>query len=100
MFHEVYLGEPYPYLLRLAHETPADLYILTDYVGVPFEDDGTRFNSGRRSWMTDWFEKHLPGPVVKVGGSPEIRVSMAVNAITPIMTWDIADPIEYAQAAA
>lgn len=100
MFHGAYLGLTHGGILTDAFATPADLYIVTDHVGVKFEDDGTRLNSGRRAWMTSWFMATLPEErTILVTGTPEMRLSQAVNAITPIMTWEIADPIEYAQAA-
>jgi HTH-type transcriptional repressor of NAD biosynthesis genes len=101
MFHGVYLGLTHGGILKDALATPADLYLVTDHVGVEFEDDGTRLNSGKRAWMTSWFMDTLPpGRTILVTGSRESRLAQAVNAIIPIMTWDIADPIEYAQAAA
>jgi HTH-type transcriptional repressor of NAD biosynthesis genes len=100
MFHEVYLNTQRPDLIAEAERHLADLYIVTDHIGIDFEDDGTRYNSGRRPWMTSWFMSHLPEDrTILVEGPRDIRVSQAVNAVHPILTWEIADPIEYAQAA-
>jgi hypothetical protein len=93
MFHEVYLGEAAP---GIRPPQPADLYIVTDH-GIPFEDDGTRFNSGRRGWMTGWLGEHLPRPRL-VSGSREQRLERATRMIDPLLHWDFADPVEYAQA--
>lgn len=98
MFHEVYLdGLEAPHIYEYAMQTPADLYIITDHEGVPFEDDGTRYNSGRRDWMTNWFIHKLPGPgkFVKLAtGSRGMRLMHAINNIERMLEWDIADPIE------
>jgi NadR type nicotinamide-nucleotide adenylyltransferase len=94
MFHEVYLGQSAPDILDLAWETPADLYIITDHIGVDFEDDGTRFNSGRRPWMTKWFCEHLPDSAKIVTGTETARLLNAKTLIDQMPAWDIADPIE------
>jgi HTH-type transcriptional repressor of NAD biosynthesis genes len=103
MFHEVYLGRSDASLGALARATPADLYIITDHEGVPFEDDGTRLNSGRREWMTDWFTDHLP-PDLTVGvyGSHEERMRWATTYIDDVMkdAFKFAHPLDYEAAPA
>lgn len=94
MFHEVYLNEAAPRIVEAASKTPADLYIITSHEGIDFEDDGTRFNSGRRPWMTEWFRRTLPGNVKMVEGSRWERVGAALPWIDDLLRWDIADPIE------
>ena len=39
--------------------TPPHLYLLTDHVGVPFEQDGWRDGEHLREWMTGLFEREL-----------------------------------------
>jgi HTH-type transcriptional repressor of NAD biosynthesis genes len=110
MFQEVYLGTEAPMILAQAKCTPADLYIVTDHEGVPFEDDGTRFNSGKRPWMTDWFIDHLPhgtyackitkrtGRTILVSGDHDVRMAQATTKINLLMrNWfHYAQPLEYA----
>lgn len=94
MFHEVYLNAKAPEVIGLANESPADLYIVTDHEGVDFEDDGTRFNSGRREWMTQWMLDTLPGRVC-VSGDHNKRMQQAQDYIAEVLHWHIEDPIEY-----
>lgn len=103
MFSEVYLGEEETsgIIQGIASQTPADLYIITNDAGIDFEDDGTRFNSGRRPWMTQWFATNLPNdvPVTLVSGPPSLRLVQAIEAVNRVLVWDIATPIEYRQTA-
>lgn len=104
MFHEVYLDEKAPHeLVKKAFATPADLYIITSHHGVPFEDDGTRRDSGKRSWEWSWLYDRLPwGPsedkdvgILLLSGGREKRLSDAIANIDAILKWDISTPIEY-----
>lgn len=101
MFSKVYLGEPnqaYDFIKSFAEQTPADLYIVTSHKGIDFEDDGTRYNSGKRPWMTTWFNENLPQfKVLGVQGRPEQRLAQAVFNIDILLDagWNIADPLEY-----
>jgi HTH-type transcriptional repressor of NAD biosynthesis genes len=70
---------------RCASATPADLYIITHHEGVPFEDDGTRFNSGKREWMTNWFMDHLPTERTCGVGSHENRMHWATAYIDDLL---------------
>lgn len=98
MFSEVYLTDNRHTSFRIAVEaskTLADLYIITDDQGVPFEDDGTRYNSGRRPWMTEWFKGNLPpGRTILVSGSRQdrfMRARMRCNIL--LDSFHFADPI-------
>jgi HTH-type transcriptional repressor of NAD biosynthesis genes len=65
-----------------------DLYILTDDVGVPFEDDGYRDGAHLRSKMTLAFEDALTSqakPWILVSGSHEDRMRVAIRAIDKIL---------------
>lgn len=99
MFSEIYLGHQTPAILDFAEQTPADLYIITDHEGVDFEDDGTRYNSSRRPWMTDWFLEHLPGRIIMATGSHEQRMKHATKHIDALLErgWGIEEPLEYRQ---
>jgi HTH-type transcriptional repressor of NAD biosynthesis genes len=75
---ERYLGVGHP---DVATERRPALYLLTDHVGVPFEQDGWRDGEHRREWMTGRFEERLAEwgvPWVKVTGSPPERLAAAV----------------------
>lgn len=100
MFHEVYLGSTKMDLTDF-RKKPADLYIITDDADVAFEDDGTRLNSGRRPWMTRWFETFLPSENrIVVWGDHEQRMTQAIVTINEyVLRWDIETPIEYRELA-
>ena len=75
---ERYLGAGHP---TVETDRRPALYLLTDHVGVPFEQDGWRDGEHRREWMTARFEQLLAArgvPWVKVTGSHEDRLSRAV----------------------
>jgi len=97
MFSEVYLGEQTPEIIDIAKLSAADLYIVTSDLGVPFEDDGTRHDSGRRPWMTQWFATNLPSNTAEVFGDHETRLKVAIQLIDKMLQqgWHIEDPIEY-----
>ncbi|XVS66704.1 AAA family ATPase [Actinosynnema sp. CA-299493] len=76
-----YLGAPRADIAPDAHR-PA-LYLLTDHVGVPFEQDGWRDGEHLRSWMTDLFRVGLARrgvPWRLVTGSPDQRLRQALAA--------------------
>ena len=65
-----------------------DLYIVTDHVGVPFEQDGWRDGEDIRADMTGWFidgltERGMPWMLVR--GTPEERRAYAIQAIDPLL---------------
>lgn len=101
MFHELYMGSEGPDT-RMYHEVERyvnrTLYIVTDDVGVPFEDDGYRLYPHQRKWATKWFEDNLDNlslPYVKVWGSHDWRMNLATEKIDSLLTWDFATPVEY-----
>lgn len=86
LWEEVYLGSTSDAVWRAveAHGAPYALYVLTDHVGVPWEDDGLRLGDETRERMTARFEEVLAArrlPSVKVTGSRSARLTQAVEAI-------------------
>ncbi|MEV0719480.1 AAA family ATPase [Asanoa sp. NPDC050611] len=74
------------------------LYLLTDHVGVPFEQDGLRDGEHVREWMTGRFRAALAGapvPVVELTGSADERLETAAKACARLLEqgWDLADPL-------
>ncbi len=96
MFSLVYIEDSNWGVREAAEDAPADLYLVTNHNGVKFEDDGTRFNSGQRPWMTDWLLDHLPiEKTFLLSGDPGRRLDDAVAYTKEILKWDIATPLEY-----
>ena len=96
VWEERYLGSTSPGV-RAAARRPA-LYLLTDHVGVPFDDDGLRDGRHLRAWMTARFRAELAGcgvPVVELTGPYERRLAEAVDACEDLLAvgWDLADPL-------
>jgi HTH-type transcriptional regulator, transcriptional repressor of NAD biosynthesis genes len=65
-----------------------DLYLVTDHLGVPFEQDGWRDGEDIRSEMTAWFvdgltERGLPWVLLR--GSHDERLQYAIEAIEPLL---------------
>ncbi|MDU0294595.1 AAA family ATPase [Saccharothrix longispora] len=59
------------------------LYLLTDHVGVPFEQDGWRDGEHLRAWMTGLFREGLAArgvPWRSVTGTPDQRLRQALEA--------------------
>jgi HTH-type transcriptional repressor of NAD biosynthesis genes len=88
LWEEVYLGSSSDAVWRVvdAHGAPYALYLLTDHVGVPWEQDGLRLGDETRAAMTARFEEVLSArglPWLKVSGTRSARLSQAVDAITP-----------------
>jgi len=88
LWEEVYLGLSSEAVWRAvdAHGAPYALYLLTDHVGVPWENDGLRLGDETRASMTSRFEEVLTAralPWIKVTGSRSARLAQAVEAITP-----------------
>jgi len=76
----------------------ADLYLLTDHEGVPFEDDGLRDGEHLRAWMTGRFRAVLATtgvPVVEVTGPPHLRLTTATAAVDALLDagWRFHPPI-------
>ncbi len=101
MFHELYLGSEGPDT-RLYHEieryTQRTLYIVTDDVGVPFEDDGYRLYPHQRTWATNWLIRNLDNlslPWIKVSGEHHERMGAACAKVDELLKWKFATPVEY-----
>jgi NadR type nicotinamide-nucleotide adenylyltransferase len=69
--------------------TPPDLYLLTDHVGVPFEQDGWRDGEHLREWMTGLFERELARRGVPWLKVTENRFATAVTAVEHLMRQDV-----------
>ncbi len=96
VWEERYLGDSSPAVRALARD-PA-LYLFTDHVGVPFEDDGLRDGEAVRAWMSDRLRQVLAGtgvPVVELTGPHRQRLARAVAAVDALLSagWSFADPI-------
>lgn len=83
---ERYLGVSHP---DVTTDRKPALYLLTDHVGVPFEQDGWRDGEHRRAWMTGRFQALLAErgvPWLKVTGDREARLRQAVGACDDLLT--------------
>lgn len=69
--------------------TEPDLYLLTDHVSVPFEQDGWRDGEHLREWMTGLFERELTQRGVPWLKVTENRFATAVTAIEHLMGQDV-----------
>ncbi|MET9229517.1 AAA family ATPase [Lentzea sp. NPDC003310] len=67
-----------------------DLYLLTDHVGVPFEQDGWRDGEHLREWMTALFERELTARGVPWLKLTEDRFEAAITAVEHLMGQDVA----------
>ena len=86
LWQEVYLGSTSDAVWRAAaaHGAPYALYVVTDHVGIPWEDDGYRLGDETRARMTARFEQVLTErglPWIKVPGSRSARVAQVVTAL-------------------
>lgn len=80
---ERYLGSCPPSVHAAVGDRRPALYLLTDHVGVPFEQDGWRDGEHRRAWMTSRFAELLDRRGVRwetVTGGPAQRLDQAVRA--------------------
>lgn len=96
VWEERYLGTTSPTVRAAA--PMADLYLLTDHEGVPFEDDGLRDGAHLRAWMTDRFRAELDAagaPFILLTGPPEVRLAAALAACDALLArgWSLADPL-------
>ncbi|MGW0702506.1 AAA family ATPase [Streptomyces sp. NPDC002867] len=95
IWHERYLGEPYP----VAPEPRTQhLWLLTDHESVAFEDDGLRDGEHLRPWMTGRFREELARTgrrTVELTGPHEQRLARAVAAVDTLIGegWHLADPL-------
>ncbi|RJQ68882.1 transcriptional regulator [Pseudonocardiaceae bacterium YIM PH 21723] len=97
LWEERQLGSSSPEV-RAAGRTP-DLYLLTDHVGVRFQEDGVRAGDGQRPETTDRYRQLLaeqPAPVVELRGPHQKRLLKAEAAIDEILAqgWQLAPPME------
>jgi NadR type nicotinamide-nucleotide adenylyltransferase len=88
LWEETYLGSTSDAVWRAVdvHGAPYSLYIVTDHIGVPWEQDEIRLGDDTRARMTARFEEVLTErglPWIKVTGSRSARLAQAVEAITP-----------------
>jgi NadR type nicotinamide-nucleotide adenylyltransferase len=84
VWHERYLQTRSAEVEAIAAEVHHDLYLLTDHVGVPFEQDGIRDGEHLRAWMTGRFREVLKAggyPYVDLTGPYEARWEMAIAAV-------------------
>ena len=77
---------------------PRALYILTDHLGVPFDDDGLRDGEQLRPWMTDRFREALEKSGtrwIEVRGNRAARLVRAIAAVDEELSrgWDLAAPL-------
>ncbi|WP_424214483.1 AAA family ATPase [Streptomyces sp. BI20] len=98
IWHERYLGGPHPGVTAIADRVRRDLYLLTDHVGVDFEDDGLRDGEHLRPWMTDRFRAELERtgrPFLTLRGDRAARLARAVTAVDELLArgHDFADPL-------
>ena len=88
LWEEVYLGRTSAATWRMAkaqlEAAPRTLYVLTDHVGIPWEDDGLRLGDETRERMTCRFEEVLSGlglPWLKVTGGHPNRMALFEAAL-------------------
>jgi NadR type nicotinamide-nucleotide adenylyltransferase len=86
VWYERYHGKPSAYFNEVGYREAKkhSLYILTDYHGVEWEDDGTRDGENERAWMQESFEFMLNRsgvPWIKVSGPPDERFKTACAEI-------------------
>ena len=85
---ERYLGRSHDEVTTAVGDRSPDLYLLTDHVGVPFDQDGWRDGEHRRDWMTARFVRGLRDrgvPWVLLSGSREHRLRQAIRACDELL---------------
>ncbi|WP_137937995.1 AAA family ATPase [Chitinivorax sp. B] len=99
IWHERYVGCSSVAVAQVIEAMPPrSLYLLTDHVGVPFEDDGLRDGEHIRSWMTDRFADVLSKqtvPWLRLTGDRQSRLDQALRAVDTLLVkgWHFAPPI-------
>jgi HTH-type transcriptional regulator, transcriptional repressor of NAD biosynthesis genes len=96
VWEERYLGSTSDAVRALARRP--DLYLFTDHVDVPFDDDGLRDGEHIREWMSDRFRTLLAAsgvPVVRLSGPHGRRLVDAVTAVDALIDggWHLVDPL-------
>ena len=97
-WHERYLGSVSARVEQVAAAGRHHLWLLTDHVGVPFEQDGIRDGERLRPWMTERFRAELTArslPHLVVTGDPRRRLRSATAAVDRLLArgWGLADPL-------
>ena len=77
---------------------PRALYMLTDHLDVPFDDDGLRDGEQIRPWMTDRFREVLEksgARWIEVRGNRATRLERAMAVVDEELEWgwDLAAPL-------
>lgn len=99
VWQERYRGRATEAVREIARSMPARaLYILTDHVGVGFDDDGLRDGEHLRPWMTDRFREVLSGSGVRwveVCGDRPSRLEQAMSVVDAVLAegWTLAAPL-------
>ncbi|THA26554.1 transcriptional regulator [Streptomyces sp. RKND-216] len=98
VWHERYIGHHDPRVAAVAARGAHDLWLLTDYTGVPFENDGLRDGAHLRAWMTARFRAELTSrdlPYELITGPHERRLGAAVEAVDRLLAgpWHFTDPL-------
>ncbi|PYQ54232.1 MAG: transcriptional regulator [Acidobacteria bacterium] len=101
VWYERYLGSRHPGVEAIADRCRHDLYLLTDHIGVPFEQDGLRDGEHLRPWMT----RRLIGrmdetgrPWIALRGSRTERFAQGLDAVDRLVAegWRLAEPLSAA----
>jgi len=98
VWHERYLGVSSASVEALGDARDHALYLVTDHVGVPFEQDGIRDGSHVRAWMTARFLEALAATGRRhllLSGLPEERLARASSAVDAVLGegWNLAAPL-------
>ncbi len=98
IWHERYLGLRHGRVEAIADARFHDLYLLTDHVGVPFEQDGTRDGEHLRPWMTARFVEALEASGRRwclLTGSIEERTAAALAPVDRLCgeAWRYSPPL-------
>jgi nicotinamide riboside kinase len=97
VWYERYRGSRSEAVEAIGNRRLADLYLLTDIEGVPFEDDGVRDGEHLRPWMQERFVERLGAaglPYHLVTGSPERRLEAALAHVDQhLRDLRFADPL-------
>ena len=96
IWEERYLGTASAAVVAAARRP--DLYLVTDHVGVPFEDDGLRDGEHIRAGMSARFVREIEAaglPMAVLRGPHEQRLATATAAVDELLTrgWLLAPPL-------
>lgn len=99
VWQERYRGRSTEAVRMIAQVMPARaLYMLTDHVDVPFDDDGLRDGEQLRPWMTQRFREVLRqagARWIELRGDRASRLELALAAVDEELArgWDLAAPL-------